>query len=115
MKHLAAALSMLAGLSLLPGLAAHEGHPHRVMGVVKAVDAAHIEIETKEGTKISAIVNEETKYRRGKAPATAADVKAGNRVVLTFVEKEDKKIVQEVLLAPAEGEHSSSRHAPGKS
>ena len=100
MKYMVAALSLLAGLSLLPGPAAHEGHSHRVMGFVKAVDAAHIEIETKEGTKVSAILNEETKYHRGKAAATAADVKAGNRVVLTFVEKEGKKIAQEVLLAP---------------
>ncbi|OLE67432.1 MAG: hypothetical protein AUG09_02525 [Acidobacteria bacterium 13_1_20CM_2_68_7] len=85
------------------------------MGFVKAVDAAHIEIETKEGTKVSALVNEETKYRRGKAAATAADVKAGNRVVLTFVEKEGKKIAQEVLLAPAEREHPSSKHVPRES
>jgi len=115
MKHLAAALSLLTGLSLLAGPAAHEGHSHKAMGFVKAVDAVHIEIETKEGKKVSALLDEETKYRRGKAAATAADVKAGERVVLTFVEKEGKKIVQEVLLAPAEGEQASSKHAPGKS
>jgi len=85
------------------------------MGIVKSVDAGHIEIETKEGTKVSAIVNEETEYRRGKAPATAADVKVGDRVVLTLVEKGGKKIAQEVLLAPAESEHPSSKHTPGKS
>src|SRR5881397_3273042 len=115
MKHMAAALSLLAGLSLLVGPAAHEGHSHRVMGFVKAVDVVHIEIETKEGKKVSALLNEETKYRRGKATATATDVKAGDRVVVTLVEKEGKKIAQEVLLAPAEGEHPSPKHAPGES
>lgn len=114
MKPMAAALSLLAGLALSVGSAAHEGHSHRVMGFVKAVDAVHIEIETKEGKRISVLVNEETKYRRGKAAATAADVKVGERVVLTLVGKEGKKIAQEVLLAPSEGEHPSPKHAPGK-
>ena len=115
MKHVAAALSLLAALALSVGPAAHEGHSHRVMGIVKTMDAAHMEIETKGGGKVSALLNQETKYRRGKAPAAAADVKAGDRVVLTLVEKEGKKIAQEVLLAPAEAEHPSSKHAPGKS
>ncbi len=115
MKQMATALSLLTVLALSVGPAAHEGHSHRVMGFVKTVDAVHIEIETKEGKRISVLVNEETKYHRGKASATAADVKVGDRAVLTLVEKEGKKFAQEVLLAPAEGEQPSSKHAPGKS
>lgn len=114
MKRIAAAVFLLTILAF-PGVpAAHEGHSHRVMGIVKAVDAAHMEIERKDGDKVSVSLNADTKYRRGKASVTAAEVKVGDRVVVTLVEKEGKKIAQEVLLAPAEGEHPSPKHATEK-
>lgn len=103
MKRIAVALLLLAGLAFAAGPAAHEGHTHRVMGTVKAVDAAQMEIETKDGAKVTAQLTQDTKYRRGKAAATADEVKPGDRVVVSIVEKEGRTIALEVLLPPAEG------------
>ena len=45
---------------------------------------------------------------RGKEPATAADVKVGDRIVVTTIEKEGKKTAQEILLAPAHKEEGDT-------
>ncbi len=89
-------------------LVAHEGHEHKVMGTVTAVEKAHLEVETKDGKKVSILLNKKTKYLKGKSPATAADIKVGDRIVLTVVEKDDKPTATEVRLA--EGEASEEEH-----
>jgi hypothetical protein len=87
MKRTLAVLSAAAILALPGRLLAHEGHVHKVMGTVAVVDAAHIEVDTTEGKKVSHPLTKDTKYLKGKAPAVAADVKVGARVVLSVVEK----------------------------
>ncbi len=69
----------------LPGvLFAHEGH-HHVLGTVKAVDAAHLEVRTKDGKTVTVPLNDATKYyqgSKGRSGAAATDIKAGMRVVV---------------------------------
>lgn len=52
---------MAVVLSLTLGLAAptlaHEGHAHKVVGTVTAVDATHVEVATKEGKKDSVLLS----------------------------------------------------------
>lgn len=81
---------------------AHEGHEHKYMGKVVSVDAQGIEVESKDGTKVAALLTPETKYLRGKAAAAFADVKVGARVVIAVVEqkvgeKPVKKVTQVLL------------------
>jgi hypothetical protein len=114
MKRILSAVSLLLTLGFPVRLGAHEGHAHRVMGTVKVVDTVHMEIETKDGERVSVVLTSGTKYLQGKLPAKAAEVKVGNRVVVTLVEKDGKKTAQEVLLAPAEGAGSSSEAEPRK-
>ncbi len=95
----AAVVLLLMSTAALPGwLSAHEGHPHKVMGTVAAIDATHIEVDATDGKKVSILVTSETKYRKGTATAGAADVKVGQRVVVTFAEGGGKKTAKEVLL-----------------
>ncbi len=111
MRAIAATVALLAVLAFPARLGAHEGHAHKVMGTVKAVHARHVEIETKDGEKVSVSVSmtQETKYLRGKTPAMESDVKVGDRVVVTLMEKEGRRTAQEVLLAPSGGETSSAK------
>jgi hypothetical protein len=84
---------------LFPALLwSHEGHQHKVMGTVSAVDQSQLEVETRDGSKVSVSLNQQTEYFRGKAKATAADVKVGERVVAVFIAKGDQKIAQKILL-----------------
>jgi hypothetical protein len=89
---------------LLAGRAmAHEGHVHKVMGTVVAIDAHHVEVKTTDGAKESYPLTPETKYLKGTTPVSLEDVAVGVRVVLSIVEKDAKKRVTEVLMAAEKG------------
>jgi hypothetical protein len=100
----------LAALLLVGRAAAHEGHAHKVMGTLVAIDAHHVEVTTTAGAKESYPLTPETKCLKGKASANVADIKVGTRVVLSIVEKDGKKSVVEILLPSAESQKGSPDH-----
>ena len=104
---------LFVALAFPAQLVAHEGHEHKVMGTVTTVDASHVEIETADGKKTSVQLNKQTKYLKGKSPATAADIKVGDRIALTVVEKDGTPTAKEVRLAKVESakEEHSHEHA----
>ncbi len=75
------AFSVFLVLFFHPLALAHEGKPH-IMGTVTALDAQRMMVKTKQGKTISVRLNSETKYRKGKAVATNADLQVGGRVVV---------------------------------
>ncbi len=101
MRKVAVILAFAVALLVAGPLLAHEGHGHKVMGTVAAVDAKHIEVTAKDEHKTTILLNGETKFLRGKSETTAGDVKVGERVVITAVEKDGKMMAREVLLAAA--------------
>ena len=94
-------LSLVSAAAFPGWLSAHEGHAHKVMGTVAAFDATHMEIQATDGKKVSVLLTADTKYLKGKTPAVAADVKIGQRVVVSVVEEGGKKTAKEVLLGTA--------------
>lgn len=100
MKKLLLAAALPAVLLFSLQALAHEGHAHRIMGVVTYKDAEHLEMDTTDGDQVSILVTPETKYLRGGKPARADDVKVGQRIVATTVEKEGKRLAREIRLAP---------------
>jgi len=83
------------------GLAtAHDGHQHKTMGTVAAVDAKHIEVADKDGKKTSVQLTPETKYLHGTMAAEASHVRVGQRVVVVYVENErdQTSVAKQVLL-----------------
>ena len=102
MRKLIAAGAMFAALGWSGRVAAHEGHVHKVFGTVAAVDASHVEVETKDGKKESYPLTPQTKYMKGKTSVALADVKVGTRVVLSIVEKDKEKTVAELLMPSGE-------------
>lgn len=90
------------------GLFAHEGHVHRVMGTVAVIDLAHVEIDTKAGTKESFLLTKGTRYVRGKRPGAAMGVKVGERAVVSVIEKDGKKVVTELRLGDAKASQAAS-------
>ncbi|MEO5761165.1 MAG: hypothetical protein ABIR28_02525 [Vicinamibacteria bacterium] len=96
-KHtLAAVLLAVFGFA---GLAtAHEGHAHKVMGKVTAVDDMRIEVEGRDGKKVSGLLGPKTMFMRGRIVAVLADVKVGQRVVVTMVEEHETMNVTKVML-----------------
>lgn len=97
-----ALFSLVAGMALPLRATAHEGHLHRVLGSITAVDAAHIEVRSREGESVSVLLEKETRVRRGEKLITAAEVKTGERVAVSYVEKEGRKLAREVRLGGAQ-------------
>jgi hypothetical protein len=88
----AAVLTLAMPLALL----AH-GHGH-VKGTVNAVDASKIDVKTPDGKSRVVALTGKTKYLKGEAAATIADVQPGERVVVHLAEDGS---ALEVHLAPA--------------
>lgn len=101
-------------ITALPVLA-HEGHQHKVMGTVAAIDDVQIKIKGKDGNQVSIQLQLDTEYKKGDQPATLADVKVGERVVVTYSEHEGHEIAHEVRL-PADKKKTTKKDekSPGK-
>jgi hypothetical protein len=85
-------LTMLFAFALIAParLIAHEGHAHKTMGTVTAVHDNQLEVKDKDGKTSTHVIDAKTKLRRGKIAVKIADVKAGDRVVVTSLETKDK-------------------------
>jgi hypothetical protein len=100
---IAAALLALVAMPL--ALLAH-GHGH-VKGTVSTVDASKIDVKTADGKSRQLALTGKTKYLKGEAAATIADVKPGERVVVHLAEDGS---ALEVHLGPAQAAGSEHKH-----
>ena len=83
--------ALSAALVLMLGTAAtlaHDGHKHKIMGTVTALEAAKIDIKTPAGETLSIVVNDKTAIVRGKRKVALADIQVGHRVVVDVGEGE---------------------------
>lgn len=80
---------------------AHEGHEHKVMGTVAAVDAAHVEVRGADGRVQSIQFAPTTRFVRGGEPADALAVKPASKIVVKFTEAKETKTATRVELPPA--------------
>jgi hypothetical protein len=107
MRRLFLIVAIAAATSGAGVLWAHEGHEHKVMGKVVAIDDRKIEVESTDGKRVTGVLSAETKYLRDKMAAARTDVKVGERVVIVIVEDKAKvQNVKQVLL----GAGSSDEH-----
>src|SRR5688572_26697460 len=94
--------SLILGLfaTLLPvaQILAHEGHKP-IMGTVTALDARQIVVKAIDGKTSSILLNKDTKYRKGKAAATAAGLKVGDRVVVVVKHEGNILTASEIRLS----------------
>lgn len=77
-------------LAAAPLALAHPGHNHKLMGVVATVHDNHLEVKDTKGKATTFTLDAKTKIRRGKTILKAADIKAGDRVVVLSQEVKDK-------------------------
>ena len=95
------AVLAVTALAVAGSAVAHDGHSHgkthKMMGTVKAVhaDMNHVEITTSKGAG-GFYVDANTRYVRGSAKLTLADLKPGARVVVDARTEGDKMIAVEV-------------------
>lgn len=83
-------LAVVLAMVMAPWVLAHEGHAHKVMGTVSVIHENHLEVKATDGKISTFTLNDETKILRGKAVMKAADIKEGDRVVVTAAEGKDQ-------------------------
>lgn len=76
-------VALIVALVLPSVVLAHEGHPHRFMGTVSAVQDWQIEVKTTDGKILTFALDAKTIYRQGKTPVIGKAPKAGERVVVS--------------------------------
>ena len=115
------AVAALCVLALTPALvfAAGTTHPSRERGIIKSVDMeAHTLVVTdrKNNSERAFQWNDQTKFSERDKSAGASDLKAGERVRLTYSPGGDTPILQSVHIAPARTEtHSANKFSPSRS
>jgi len=75
--------ALLFAYVLAPLVFAHEGHDHKIMGTVAAVHENTLEVKGTDGKTSTFSLNEKTKIVHGTMAMKAADLKTGDRVVVT--------------------------------
>lgn len=101
MRRPAVILSFVAALALPGRLLAHEGHEHKIMGTVTQVHAdkvSHVEIKTTDGKTVVITCDDQTKFLKGKTPATLKEVQVGSRVVATVTEEGQVKKASQIVV-----------------
>jgi len=92
------ALALLLAFTVVPFLSAHEGHDHKIMGTLAAVHDNSVDVKGTDGKLSTITLNDKTKILHGTMAMKIADLKTGDRVVVTatgggkdpFVAKEIK-------------------------
>lgn len=70
-------------IALAPLAYAHEGHLHKVMGTVAVIHENHLEVKATDGKIATITLDNKTKVLRGKTTLKVADIKVGDRVVVS--------------------------------
>jgi hypothetical protein len=91
-------LGLIMAFALSPTLSAHDGHDHKIMGVVSNVHENHLEVKAKDGKTSAITLNAKTKIVRGKSPLAVTDIKVGDRVVVNVGNGKEPLVAKEVQL-----------------
>lgn len=98
-----AILALVCSLIFTPLMSAHEGHDHKVMGTVLAVDETHLDVKVTDDKTSAVTLDGKTKIRRGTSTVKVNDIRSGERIVVTATETKDSRgrailLAKEVLL-----------------
>jgi hypothetical protein len=81
---------LLVALFVAAPAFAHPGHDHKVTGTIAVIHENHLEVTDAQGKTTALMLDAKTKILRGKAAVKAADLKVGDRVVVTAAESKGK-------------------------
>jgi hypothetical protein len=76
-------LVLILTLATAPLVSAHEGHAHKIMGTVVTVQANQLKVKGTDGKMSKVTVTDKTKVIHGIMAMKPADIKTGDRVVVT--------------------------------
>ena len=94
-------VAMCAALLAPVVVRAHEGHLHKALGTVSAVDGQHVTIKTTDGKSLMVMLDKETTVTRGKSKLDATALKVGERVSVDYMEENKMMMAHAIKLSTA--------------
>lgn len=91
------AIATLVALAIAATALAHGGHKHQFLGTVKALHESQLVVATTDDKEVTFTLTEKTRYTKGTAAATKADLKEGVRVSVSV--ENDGKTATSVKIA----------------
>jgi hypothetical protein len=98
---LAALVALVFSFTFSHVAQAHEGHTHKVMGTVQAINGQHIDVKTTDGKTVTVMTDAKTTVTRGKEKLTASAVKVGDRISVDAMQEKDMMMAHAIKLADA--------------
>jgi hypothetical protein len=83
-------IALMFALAVTPLAFAHEGHDQKIMGTVSAIEAGQLTVKATTGKSSTVLLNDKTKVLMGKMVHKLADIKVGDRIVVTATDIKGK-------------------------
>jgi hypothetical protein len=97
MKRLLFGLFLVALPALLmPQIVLAQGNGEHVLGKVHSVDEASLSVATQDGKRLTVGLDAKTRFEKSGEPATAKDLKIGERVVI-HARREGSQLIAETV------------------
>lgn len=78
-----ASVALIVALAFPSVMLAHEGHPHRFLGTVSAVQDGQLTVKTTDGKTAVFTLDAKTVIQQGRAKVDAKELKMGERIVVS--------------------------------
>lgn len=101
MKTWIAGAAVVLALLVPAGLLAHEGHTHKVMGTISALDGDHLTVKTTDGKTAMVMLDAKTSIARGTTKLDRTALKAGERVSIDAAEEKGMLMAEAIKLGAA--------------
>jgi hypothetical protein len=109
------AFAVLLALVVAPFVSAHEGHDHKIMGTLAAVRDHSVDVKGTDGKLSTITLNDKTKILHGTMAMKIADLKAGDRVVVTATGGgKDPFVAKEIKIGAATAAKATTKPAAAK-
>jgi len=109
------ALALLFACVVTPFVSAHEGHDHKIMGTLSAVHENSVDVKATDGKQSTITLNDKTKIIRGTTAVKLAELKAGDRVVVTATGGgKDPFVAKEIKVGGAMAAKATTKPAAAK-
>ena len=101
MKQLMTIVVLCAALMAPTAVRAHEGHLHKALGTVSAVDGQHVIIKTTDGKSLTVMLDKKTTVTRGKSKLDGTALKVGERISVDYMEENKMMMAHAIRLSTA--------------
>jgi Domain of unknown function (DUF5666) len=96
---LATFVAIVLSFALPNVVQAHEGHTHKVMGTVSAINGQHVEVKQTDGKTVTVMLDKDTTVTRGKEKLDASALKVGEKISVDAMQEKNMMMAHAIKLA----------------